>query len=164
MPQWYRPSLVQIMSCHVLGTKPLSEPILVHCQLILKNKLQRNSNSNSNISFREFQENIVWENGGHFVSASTCYPLSPSGSFYSLPRVALWDIPVKHIPISNLGKTPSFVTAIFILPHSVQNFKNDLTTFVYVMDNESARDLSWILKVPASLLLTWFNFYPSLDR
>ena len=29
----YRPSLVQIMACRLFGTKPLSEPMLVFCQL-----------------------------------------------------------------------------------------------------------------------------------
>ena len=33
MRQWNRPSLVQIMACCLLGAKPLSEPMLVYCQL-----------------------------------------------------------------------------------------------------------------------------------
>ena len=31
---WTKPQLIQIMACHLVHTKPLSEPILVYCQLV----------------------------------------------------------------------------------------------------------------------------------
>ena len=33
MHQWIRSALVQIMTCRLFGAKPLSEPVLVYCQL-----------------------------------------------------------------------------------------------------------------------------------
>ena len=33
MRQWTNPSLVQIMACRLVGAKPLSEPMLINCQL-----------------------------------------------------------------------------------------------------------------------------------
>ena len=81
MRQWNRPSLVQIMACQRLGTKSSSQPKLVIFNWNLRNKLQWNSNRNSNIFIRKNAfENIVHENGGHLVSSSMClshqrYPL-----------------------------------------------------------------------------------------
>ena len=63
------PTLLQIMVCRLFGTKPLSEPMLPNCQLdpweqisvkiwvgFLYVSVKKNS-----------FENVVWENGGHFV-------------------------------------------------------------------------------------------------
>ena len=55
-----RPSLVQIMACRLLGSKPLSEPMLHYCQLDLMKKLQSNCIRSSNIFFQENElENVV---------------------------------------------------------------------------------------------------------
>ena len=39
MCQWDGPSLVQVMACHLYGAKPLPEPMLIHCQLDLKEQI-----------------------------------------------------------------------------------------------------------------------------
>ena len=44
MRQGTESALVQLMACRLSGTKPLPEPMLIYCQLVLENKLQWNSN------------------------------------------------------------------------------------------------------------------------
>ena len=61
--QRVRSSLVHIMACCLLCTKPLPEPIVIHCQLDpYMNKLQWNSNQNTKIYIEEnaFQ-NVVFK-------------------------------------------------------------------------------------------------------
>ena len=48
------------------STKPLSEPMVIYCQLDTK---ERHFNENLYISF---QENTFENGGSHFVSASMC--------------------------------------------------------------------------------------------
>ena len=58
------------MTCRLDGAKPLSEPMLEYCPLDPKEqiKFQWNFNRNSNIFIQENAfENVVGENGGHFV-------------------------------------------------------------------------------------------------
>ena len=50
MCQWMESALVQIMACHLFGTKPLSKPMLGYCQLEL-NSLQWNFIKLQNLSF-----------------------------------------------------------------------------------------------------------------
>ena len=45
-PQWIGSTLVQMMACHLFGSKPLSKSMLRYCQLDPRNKLQRNFNQN----------------------------------------------------------------------------------------------------------------------
>ena len=60
MHQQTRPSLVQMMSCHLFGIKPLSEPVVVYCQMDLGNKLQWNFDWNSKVFIEEnAHENVV---------------------------------------------------------------------------------------------------------
>ena len=60
--QWSRPLLVQIMACCLLGSKPLSEPLLTYSQLNHKEKNQCNINWSSNIFFQEnVFETVVWK-------------------------------------------------------------------------------------------------------
>ena len=70
MRQWNRPSLFQIMACHLPNANWLSEPILVYCQWEPMEKLQWNSNQNSYIFIPEMHLKML--NGGHSVSASMC--------------------------------------------------------------------------------------------
>ena len=68
-----RPSLVQIMACHLFSTKPLSEPMLHYCQL----GPQEQTSVKLYWKFKHFRsKNCIWkcclENIGHFVSASMC--------------------------------------------------------------------------------------------
>ena len=44
----------QIIACRVFGAKPLSEPMLIYCQLDLWNKLSWNMNLNSNFSLKMY--------------------------------------------------------------------------------------------------------------
>ena len=55
-----RPSLVQLKACGRFGAQPLYEPMLYHCQLDPRNKLQSNCLRNSNIFVQEnATENVV---------------------------------------------------------------------------------------------------------
>ena len=61
------------MACHLVGAKPLSEPMLEYFNRTLRNKLLGNLNRNSYIFFsRKCTWKCRQENGGHFVSASMC--------------------------------------------------------------------------------------------
>ena len=42
-------SLVQIVACHLFGTEPLNEPMVMYYQLYNKNKIQWNFIRNSKI-------------------------------------------------------------------------------------------------------------------
>ena len=46
MRQWFGSAVVQIMACHIFGAKPLSKPLLGHCQL---HKLQGHFSFTKNI-------------------------------------------------------------------------------------------------------------------
>ena len=60
MRQCIGSALVQIMACHLFGTKPLSKPMLGYCHLNLRNKLQWNFNQNTKLLINEIAfENIV---------------------------------------------------------------------------------------------------------
>ena len=48
-----RPSLVQIIACHLFGAKPLSEPTLAYYQMDLRKIFQWNLNKNTSILIRE---------------------------------------------------------------------------------------------------------------
>ena len=68
MHQWIGSVLVQIMACHIFGTKPLSEPMLGYCQLNPKEQTSVKFQSKS----RTFHsQKCIWkyrmQNGGHFV-------------------------------------------------------------------------------------------------
>ena len=53
MGQWTGSALVQIMACRLIGAKPLSEPMLIYCQLGHRNKFQWIFNLNSNFAIQE---------------------------------------------------------------------------------------------------------------
>ena len=60
MRQCIGSALVQIMACHLFGTKPLSKPMLGYCHPKLRNKLQWNFNQNTKLLINEIAfENIV---------------------------------------------------------------------------------------------------------
>ena len=68
MSLWTGSALVQVMACRLFGGKPLSEPMLIYRQLGLWEQTSVKSNVNKNIFIHENAfENVVWENGGHFV-------------------------------------------------------------------------------------------------
>ena len=48
-----RPSLVQIMACHLFGAKPLSKPMLAYCELNPWNIFQWNLNQDTMIFIEE---------------------------------------------------------------------------------------------------------------
>ena len=50
--QYALPSLASMIGCRLLGTKPLLEPVMVHCKLGVGNQFQWNSNSNAIIVFK----------------------------------------------------------------------------------------------------------------
>ena len=56
------------MACRLLGAKPLSESMLEYCYFKTKEQISVKSEVKSYIFI---QENEL-ENGGHFLSASTC--------------------------------------------------------------------------------------------
>ena len=63
------------MDCRLVGAKPLSEPMLVHC-ILLNRPLGTHSfeiliKINIFIQGNEFKM-LSTKNGGHFVSASMC--------------------------------------------------------------------------------------------
>ena len=66
MSQWIGPALVQIMACCLFDTKPLSEPMLRHCQLDLW------EHASVKVSYGIFHSRKcigkyrLWK-GGHFV-------------------------------------------------------------------------------------------------
>ena len=61
-------ALVQVMACRLLGAKPLPEPMWLTVNWTPGNKFQRNMNGNYIIFIQENAfENVVCQNGGHFV-------------------------------------------------------------------------------------------------
>ena len=63
-----RVSIGSGLACHLFGAKALPEPMLAHCQLDLKNKLQWNSNQNTKLFIEENAfKKCRLRNGGHFV-------------------------------------------------------------------------------------------------
>ena len=67
MHRWTGSALVQIMACLLDGAKPLSEPMLIYCQLDPGNLFQWNFIWNSNIFSQENAFECHLRNGGHFV-------------------------------------------------------------------------------------------------
>ena len=65
-------SLVQIMACRLVGSKPIFEPMPDIVNSKLRNKLQGNNNWTSHIYIKENTFKCRLENGGCFVSASMC--------------------------------------------------------------------------------------------
>ena len=89
------PSLVHIMACHLVSTKPLSDPMLEYYYQILRNKIQWNFYQNSYIFIQEnpFQ-NVVWKMVA-FLSQPQCvkfvvchWPL--------VHYLVLFDILIEH--------------------------------------------------------------------
>ena len=70
--QQTEPSLVQVVACHLFGAKPVSEPMMIYCQLNPKECI-----SMKYLKFKSFHSRKcigkyhVW-NGSHFVLASMC--------------------------------------------------------------------------------------------
>ena len=78
MYQWTGPALVQIMACRLGGAKPLSEPMLICCQLDPKQHISMKFY----LKFKYFHSRkCIWKchlrNGGYFVSASMCKHIEP---------------------------------------------------------------------------------------
>ena len=70
MRQWYETSYVQIMACRLISANPLSETMLIYYQLDPWNKLQWNSNENSNLFIQENAfGNVVCE-----MASVLCWP------------------------------------------------------------------------------------------
>ena len=68
MRQWIDSTFVQIMACHLFGTKPLSDQMLLNVNWTPGNKFQWNLNRNSIIFIQENAlENVVCTNGSHFI-------------------------------------------------------------------------------------------------
>ena len=68
MHQWTGSALVQVMACHLLGAKPLPEPMVSYCQLDFWEYIKWNSNQNSIMLTQENAfENVVCQKVGHFV-------------------------------------------------------------------------------------------------
>ena len=56
------------MACHLVGAKPLPEPVLAYCKLYSWEQQSVNSNQNSIIFIQENAfENVVCQNGTHYV-------------------------------------------------------------------------------------------------
>ena len=112
------PSLVQIMACRLFGDNPLSEPIMVYCQL----KPKEHISMKFYLKFKGFHSRkCIWrcclQNGGHLVSAPMC----------SVSFIAVWSCLVlvkwkaitgsMHHPTANrhplvLGWTPDWQCVI----------------------------------------------------
>ena len=56
--------MAQIMACRLIGTKPLSEPVLKHSWLYPRNKRQHNFNRNSYTFIQENSLKYVLKGGG----------------------------------------------------------------------------------------------------
>ena len=68
MCQWIGSALVQKMTCHLFGTKPLLEPMLDYCWLDSWEQISIKSNRNSIIFTQENAfEIVVCQSGVHFV-------------------------------------------------------------------------------------------------
>ena len=75
MRQWIGWSLIHMMACRLFGAKPLSEPMLGHCQLRLLGTNSWMSVKIRSFSFKNSNENVVCQNSGHFVQGgwvNTC--------------------------------------------------------------------------------------------
>ena len=73
MWQQTRPSLLEIMAWCLFSAKPLSEPMLVYCQLIPSEQISVKSESKyEDFDSRKYTWKYRLPNGGHFVSASIC--------------------------------------------------------------------------------------------
>ena len=73
MHQWIGSALVEIMACHLVGAKPLSQPRLEYCyNWSIRNKLQWNFNQNQYILIQgnAFENCHLWP-GVHFVQGET---------------------------------------------------------------------------------------------
>ena len=64
MGQWTGPSMVLVMACRLFAAKPLPEPMLAYCQL---DSCEQISVKLHNFIQENAFENIVCQNGGHFV-------------------------------------------------------------------------------------------------
>ena len=68
--------LVRAITCHLLGAKPLPEPMLI-VNWTIRNKVHWNYNQNSLKYF--LSRKCVWkclQNGSHFIHASSCEGIS----------------------------------------------------------------------------------------
>ena len=68
MRQETGPALTQTMACRLFGAKPLSEPMLAYCQLDSWEQISVKFEWEScHFHSRNAFENVVGQNGGHFV-------------------------------------------------------------------------------------------------
>ena len=97
-----RPSLVQMMACHLIGAKPLSEPMLYYCQL----DPQEQTSVKLYSKFKYFHSGkCIWkcylENVSHFVSASMGYccqvTTTPTQSVHIVPSVWSPGLTPAHV-------------------------------------------------------------------
>ena len=82
------PSLLQIMACHLIGAKPLSETTLPYCQLHPKEHIS----TKFYLKLKSFHSwKCIWTcrqwNGGHFVSVSMSWR---KATYEFSVQVALW--------------------------------------------------------------------------
>ena len=63
MHQWIGSALIQIMACHLFGTKPFPEPLLAYCKL---DPWDLNQNFIIFVQINWFK-NVICQDGSHFV-------------------------------------------------------------------------------------------------
>ena len=98
---------IKIMVCHLFSVKPLSIPMLEHCWLDLRNKLQGNFNPNSNIFIEEKMfENVVCKCCPFHFGLNVLTLLVLTLEFSSQTQSVTWLLThwgrVMHICISKL--------------------------------------------------------------
>ena len=79
--------LVQVMACRLLGGKPLPEPMLIYCQLDLQEQTSvkfRMEIQNLKMHENAF-ENVICQNGGHFVQGDICSTSQDLCTSFKLP-------------------------------------------------------------------------------
>ena len=86
MHHWTRPSLVQIILCCLFTAKPLSEPMLVNCQMRHQGEISVHFIQINPVHFGKWFWKCHVQNGGHFVSASICYSARP----HKIPWQIIW--------------------------------------------------------------------------
>ena len=97
--QWIRSALIHKMAWCLLGTKPLSKPVLGYSQLHLT-KLQWNFNQNTILFFRE---------NAYKMSSAKWWPFCPRGRWVKAPNTNSVDTPVPSLYL-NQCCTDSCVT------------------------------------------------------
>ena len=84
MHQWVSSSSLQVMACHLIGDKPLPEPMLAYLWLIHWEQISTQFDSkHNNFSKIKWNWKCNLQKGDHLVEALMCLSIS-SGSFNSI--------------------------------------------------------------------------------